>query len=77
MVDYYLLGELQRRQNQQIENEKHFGDSYVYIYCEPNGHITRQSKSLPTPDGEKVSLICVQVDGRLLLKESFIQFLRG
>lgn len=44
IADNYLLGELQRWQNQQVENEVQFGDSYVYVYCESDGRVTRQSK---------------------------------
>ena len=29
----------------------------------------RQSKALPAPEGEKVSLVCVQNNGHLILKE--------
>lgn len=66
LIDDYLLGELRRWQNQQAENEKQFGDSYVYIYREPDGHIQRQSKALPAPDAEKVLLLCTHNDGRLI-----------
>ena len=66
LVDDYLLGELRRWQNQQSQNEKEFGDSYVYIYREEDGHIQRQSKFLSAPGGEKISLICTHKDGRLL-----------
>ena len=48
LVSDYLLGELRRWQNQQAENEKQLGDSYVYVYRENDGHIIRQSKGLPT-----------------------------
>ena len=75
LIDDFLIGELRRWQNQQNENEKQFGDSYVYIYREPNGHIQRQSKILPMPDGERVSLVCTHNDGRLVLKECFTQIL--
>lgn len=47
IIDNYLLGELRRWRNQQAENEKLFGDSYVYIYQDDSGHIHQQSKSLP------------------------------
>ena len=76
IVDDYLLSELHRWRNQQAENEKLFGNSYVYIYHEANKHIVRQSKGLPAPEGEKVSLICIRNDGRLVLRETFIKFLR-
>ena len=69
LIDDFLIGELRRWQTRQIENEKQFGDSYVCIYCENNGHIQRQSKFLPTPNGEKISLLCTRNDGRLVLKE--------
>ena len=39
LIDDFLLGELRRWQVQQAENEKKFGDSYVYIYREEDGHI--------------------------------------
>ena len=41
IVDDYLLSELRRWRNQQAENEKLFGNSYVYIYHEANKHIVR------------------------------------
>ena len=75
LIDDFLLSELRRWQNQQIENEKIFGDSYVYIYREVDGHIERRSKGITAPFGEKVSLICIQNDGRLILKECFTRFL--
>ena len=77
IVGDYLLGELKRWQNQQIENEKKFGDSYVYIYREDDGHIVRQSKGLPVPAAEKVSLVCVRENGQMLLKEVLSKVLRG
>ena len=76
LIDDYLLGELKRWQNQQVENEKRFGDSYVYIYREGDGHIIRQSKGLPISNAEKVSLICVCDDGQLVLKETLTKMLR-
>jgi len=75
LIDDYLLGELRRWQNQQAENEKQFGGAYVYIYHEPDGHIQRQSKALPAPVGEKVNLICVRDDGRLVLRERIVNIL--
>ncbi|MBR2518348.1 MAG: site-specific integrase [Selenomonadaceae bacterium] len=77
LVDDFLLGELRRWQVQQAENEKHFGDSYVYVYREADGHIERQSKSLPAPDGKKVSLVCVRDDGRIIVKTFFTRILRS
>ena len=76
IVDDFLLGELKRWQNRQAENEKHFGDNYVCIYRESDGHIIRQSRALPAPDGEKVSLVCVRSDGRLILHNVIVVALR-
>ena len=42
----FLLGKLKRWQVQQRENERHFGDSYVCVYREDDGHIERRSKAL-------------------------------
>ena len=76
LIDNYLLGELRHWQNWQAENEKKFGDNYVYIYREDDGRIIRQSKGLPAPAAEKVSLICVRDDGRLYLDEYISKILR-
>ena len=76
IIDDYLLGELKRWQSQQAENEKEFGDSYVYIYREDSGHVQRQSKSFPAPTDEKVSLICVRENGQMLFKEVLSKVLR-
>ena len=74
IVGDYLLGELKRWQNQQAENEKEFDDSYVYR--EDDGCIIRQSKDLPVPAAEKVSLVCVRENGQMLLKEVLSNVLR-
>ena len=76
LIDDYLLGELTSWRSQQNENEKQFGDSYVYIYREDDGHILRQSKGLPAPAAEKVSLICVREDGRLIVSSRFMALLK-
>ena len=77
LIDDFLLAELRRWQIQQTENEKQFGDSYVYIYCESDGYIQRQSKGLPVTGCEKISLICTRNDGRLVLKETFVSVLQA
>ncbi len=76
VVSDFLLDELKRWQLQQSENEKLIGASYVYIYREVDGHIERRSKSLPAPDGEKVSLICTCDDGQMSLKNRFARMLK-
>ena len=77
LIGEELISELKRWQRQQGLNEENIGDSYVYIYREGNGHIIRQSKGLPAPLGEKISLICTRHDGRLILYESLTIFLKG
>ena len=77
LIDDLLLGELKRWQLQQAENEKSCGDAYIYIYRESDGHIERRSNSLPAPDGEKVSLICIRNDGRLMLHNVIVVALRN
>ena len=74
IVDDYLLRELRRWQARQLENEKRFGESYVYIYSEEDSHVRQQSKALPF-DGKKVSLICVQEDGRMFLRGRITKYL--
>ena len=77
LVGDILLGELKRWQARQAENERHFGDSYVYVYSEADGHIERKSKGLPAPDGEKVSLVCTRDDGRIIVKTLFTRILKS
>ena len=81
LIDDYLLGELRRWQNQQAENEKVLffsSKGIVYslnVYDFPEGG--RQSKGLPTPEGEKVSLVCTRNDGRIVLRNFFVNTLTG
>ena len=77
LVGDILLTKLKRWQAQQAENERHFGDSYVYVYREADGHIERMSKGLPAPDGEKVSLLCTRDDGRIILRECLMKMLHA
>jgi len=73
-----LLAEMSRWQNQQAENEKQFGGSYVYVYRENNGHIERRSKTLPVPpNAEKVSLLCIRDDGLIILRGVLTDLLRA
>ena len=76
LIDVYLLGELKRWQSQQAANEKQFGDSYVYIYREEDGHIERRSKGLPAPVGEKVALVCTRDNGQMILSGAFSNLLQ-
>ena len=76
VADEHLLSELIRWRARQVENEKEFGDSYVCIYREDDGHIISQSKGLPAPAAEKVSLICTYTDGRRVLKNRFSRVLQ-
>ena len=46
IVDDYLLGELRYWKNQQVVNEKQFGDSYVYVYRE-DGVLSIGSRKFP------------------------------
>ncbi|MBR4383627.1 MAG: site-specific integrase, partial [Selenomonadaceae bacterium] len=70
IVDDFLLGELKRWQARQIENEKQFAGSYVYVYRGSDGHVERKSKALPAPDGEKVSLVCTSNNGQIVSRSS-------
>ena len=75
IVGDFLLSELKRWQLQQRENEKYFGNSYVYIYREADGHIERLSKSLPAPDGEKVTLVCTRANGKIIRRGAIDEIL--
>lgn len=75
MIDDFLLSELRRWQARQVENEKSFGDSYVYNYREDNGLIIKQSKGLSAPKLEKISLICTRDNGKIILRETLAKTL--
>lgn len=77
LIDDFLLEELQRWQARQAENEKRIGNNYTYTYLENDGHIIKQSKGLPAPVGEKVSLVCTRDDGQFVLHISLTGFLKS
>ena len=72
-----MLGELKRWQSQQVENEKQFAGSYVYIYREDDGHIERSSKALPAPNGEKISLLCIKNNEQFISRSSLTRALHA
>ena len=76
IIGDYLLGELRRWQNQQIENEKLFDDSYVYVYREANNRVVSCSKALQASDAERVKLICTREDGQIYRRTAFAKYLR-
>lgn len=76
MVSEDLLKELRRWRSQQLESEKAFGGSYVCTYCLENGQIVRNSKEVPVV-GERINLLCIQNDGRLVLREHVIKTLKA
>lgn len=65
LVDDFLLGELSRWKIFFAESEKALGENYTCIYKESSGHIRRQPKRMPAV-GEKISLVCIKTDGRLV-----------
>ncbi|MBQ9442631.1 MAG: site-specific integrase [Selenomonadaceae bacterium] len=67
-ISNFLAGELKRWKNQQIENEKIAGDSYVYVYRNSEDKIIQQSKSSEKVDAEKVLPVCTRLDGRAIFK---------
>lgn len=73
MVNDYFLDELHWWQEQQSENEKWFGKTYIYVYRESSGRLLRQSKSLLLPGLEKVSLVCTKIDGQICSRTSIIE----
>ena len=66
---------MRRWQNQQAENEKKIGDSYVYIYLEPDGRIIRKSKGLLCDIG-RVSPVCTHPTGKLIMRGAVAKCLR-
>ena len=76
LIDDCLLNELRLWQVRQIENKEQYGNGYVYIYCGSGGHVSLQTKSLPTPEGDRVSLVCVQKNGKPVLQGAVSEMLR-
>ncbi len=72
LISDYLLETLRRWREQQLANEKTFGDNYVYEYDAGDGHVVFQSKRFPAEAGA-VPLICVQTNGRLVYHSVFIR----
>lgn len=70
IVDDYLLGELKRWRSFLAEQEEKLGATYVYTYVGRDGFLIRQSKSLPVSRAEKISLICVQANGKIVIKDN-------
>ena len=68
VIDDFLIAELKRWKSQQAENEKTFGNSYIYAYKTAEGKLVQQSKVLEYPDCEKISLVCTYVNGNILKK---------
>lgn len=66
LIDDYLVGELTHWKNQQVENEKSIGDSYVYVCRNSENKIIQQSKGLERNNTEKVLLVCKHPDGKML-----------
>lgn len=75
IADDFLLNELRRWHEQQLANEKLLGDSYVCIYLLSDGRVKRVSKALAN-EGERVDLICLQRNGKLVLREYMTKLLR-
>lgn len=77
IVDDVLLRELNRWRIRQMGNEETFGDRYVCVYREDDGHIIRHSKVLPPSTVAKVELICTRDDGQLVFQDRITKLLRA
>lgn len=76
VVDDFLIEQLRRWRNQQSKNEKSVGDSYVYTYCDNDTKILQQSKVLSGIDAERVKLVCVRRDGKIIPKDCLERILK-
>lgn len=68
VIDDFLIAELKRWKIQQEENEKTFGNSYIYAYKTAEGKLVQQSKGLEYSNCEKVCLVCTCASGNILKK---------
>ena len=76
LIDDFLIRELKRWKNQQAENEKFEGDSYVYTYRNSENRVIQQSKGLEKIDAKKVSLICTYSNGKMVRRDSMEKIFR-
>ena len=74
MIDDFLASELQHWKNQQGENEKSVGNSYLYVYRDNDNKIFQQSKGLGEVDAEKVNLVCIDESGRAVRKSRILNY---
>ena len=56
--------------NQQAENEKLAGDSFVYVYQNSENKIIQQSKGAGNVDAERIFPLCTNSDGQMVFKHS-------
>ena len=69
-MDKFLVGELQRWDKQQIENE--LADNYVCVYRDKDNKVIQQSRGL-TCTKEKVTLVCTYKNGQVIHIRNFKQ----
>ena len=70
LIDDFLVGELTHWKNQQVENEKSIGDSYVYVYRNSDNKIIQQSKGLGEVAADRIFLVCTYPDGKMVRSNS-------
>ncbi len=75
IVDDVLLNEMRRWRERQVANEEKMGDNYVYVYQLEGGQIEQRSKGMAGA-GVRIELICVQKNGKIVLREYLSRLLK-
>ena len=70
LIDDFLVSELKHWKNQQAENKKLAGDSFVYVYQNSENKIIQQSKGAGNVDAERIFPLCTNSDGQMVFKHS-------
>ena len=73
VVDDYLLSQLKLWRIQQRENEKNYGEGYIYIYAESGGKVCRVSKRFKGSNIKQLPLVCTNDKGAFVLKVSLVK----
>ena len=72
VMDKFLMNELQRWKNHQLDNEAELGESYVYVYRDKEDKVIQQSRGLKIFAAEKVELVCTHKDGKFVQRNYVI-----
>lgn len=67
LIDNSLIDTLRSWQSTQAENEKNYGDSYIYVYANSDNRLKQMSKCIHAKNfTQQVKFVCTNQKGRLI-----------